>query len=190
MPRPPIEDFLRIIPQKFGDCLTNAPARSERELSVVLSAKHQFRDVDWRSIPIWPVGAGDSSAASDIIGADDFVFTEYPLFAVSPEHADRWGQMAPDLVFLGRNRDRLTLVECKVDSYFTHDREPPNDQLSRYCAFLLAAPVNQRNLLLVSPRCNHDWYEERLRIAKEYLANPKIGVFSTHWEHVFEAIKD
>lgn len=191
MPRPAIDEFLRIVPEKFADCLTHAPARSERELSAVLSAKHQFGEIKWDAVPMCCGSAVEPSiAASKIIGVDDYVFAEYPLFAVALDDVARWGAMAPDLVFVARNRDRLTLVECKLDSVFTHDKEPPNDQLSRYFAFLRAAPVQTRSLLLICPRCNYDWYAARLQVAIDHLAMPEIGGFITRWEDVFNAIEN
>ncbi|OGA26831.1 MAG: hypothetical protein A3I01_12045 [Betaproteobacteria bacterium RIFCSPLOWO2_02_FULL_65_24] len=132
MPREEIDAFLKAVPERFADPLTGLRASSECELSAVLAVKHQFKELRWSTIPVWRGLAHDSTEyASSIIQADDYVFSEYPLFAQLQPHVDRWGAMAPDLVFLSANRTRVTLVECKVDSHFTHGDAPPDGQLSR-----------------------------------------------------------
>jgi hypothetical protein len=101
---------------------------------------------------------------------------------------DRWGAMAPDLAFLSTDRQRVTLVECKVDSHFTHDDNPPNGQLSRYLEFLHHLAVKRRGLLLICPACNQDWYAKRLALAADN-GSPEVFAMLTTWEKVFAATR-
>jgi hypothetical protein len=189
MPREEIETFLNAVPEKFADPLTGIRAATERELSAVLAVKHQFRALRWSAIPLWRGLAKDPTVdASSIIGADDYVLCEYPLFAESQKHVDRWGGMTPDLVFLGTDRKRVTLVECKVDSRFTHGDKPPHGQLSRYLEFLCELSSMNRNLLVICPDCNREWYAKRLTEAAECAASSTVGTFIATWESVFQAI--
>jgi hypothetical protein len=163
MPREEIDGFLKSIPSRFTDPLTDIHPSSERELSAVLAAKHQLRQVRWDAVRLWSRDAPEpDECASSVIEVGDLVFCEYPLFANAGMEVDRWGAMAPDLIFLSTDMQRLTLVECKLDSHFTHADMPPDGQLSRYLEFLCHLPANKRNLLLICPDCNRDWYAKRL----------------------------
>src|SRR5437660_9092147 len=96
--------------------------------------------------------------------------------AESQSSVDRWGAMAADVVFLSADKQRLTLVESKVDSHFTHGDSPPDGQLSRYLEFLeWLSPRKTCDLLLVFPRCNEDWYTERLRRAVKHEPDSRVS---------------
>ena len=188
MPREEIDAFFKTIPASFTDPLTGVRPSSERELSAVLAAKHHFKELRWSGIPIrsrFPLEPqGD---ASSVIHPSDHVFCEYPLFARSQDDINRWGAMAPDLIFLSADRKRVTLVECKVDSPFTHGNNPPNGQLSRYLEFLHHLPVNRRGLLLLCPAFNRDWYAQRLSLAAELRTSADVFAVLATWEQVFDA---
>lgn len=188
MPREEIDAFFETVPASFTDPLTGVRARSERELTAVLAVKHHFKELRWSAVPMrsrFPLEPqGDTSS---VIDPGDHVFCEYPLFVGSPSDLDRWGGMAPDLLFLSADRQRVTLVECKVDSHFTHSDNPPNGQLSRYLEFLHHAPLSTRSLLLICPACNQDWYAKRLASAAEQARCSEVLAALATWEQVFDA---
>ena len=189
MPREKIDEFFKTIPAIFTDPLTGVRPSSERELSAVLAAKHNFKELRWSAIPWSRFPLEPQGDVSSVIHPSDHVFCEFPLFARSQEDIDRWGAMAPDLIFLSADRKRVTLVECKVDSPFTHGNNPPNDQLSRYLGFLHHIPVSRRGLLLICPAFNQDWYAQRLGLAAELKTSADVFAVLATWKQVFDAIQ-
>jgi hypothetical protein len=190
MPREEIDAFLKLIPPKFSDVLTGNCPSSERELSAVLAVKHQRSELMWEAVHLWSDSAPEPKVrASSVIAIADHVLCEYPLFSRSAREVGRWGAMAPDLIFFGRDMQRVTLVECKLDSHFTHGDMPPDGQLSRYLEFLCELATSQRSLLLICPACNHDWYAKRLWAAARECKSSDVRVFLARWEHIFEATK-
>jgi hypothetical protein len=187
MPREEIDGFLKSIPPEFADPLTKLSPTSERELSSVLAVKHQLKELNWKAVRFRDRKSADVDASS-VIEADDHVLCEYPLFANNSRPAiDRWGLMAPDLLFFSPDMKRVTLVECKLDSPFTHDNRPPNGQLSRYLAFL-SHLKGKRNLVLLFPRCNLDWYAKRLWDAVNESGSAEVQSYFGLWEDIYPAI--
>ena len=189
MPRDEIDQFFRVASSSdFLDPLTGLFPSGEPELSAILAIKHLMGKVRWDLISARNVSTQVRIASSRSVHADDIVVTEYPLFAQKQDEINRWGQMAPDLVFMGRDNSRLVFVEAKVDSHFTHSDIPPDGQVSRYMEFMSSVKADEKEFVLICPRCKDKWYGDRLKMAADAARN-RIDVYVIIWEDVFSCVQ-
>lgn len=188
------------------DPLTGFRPSTERQLSACLAAAHNEGRLNWSKVILRSPDGSMEAGHAGFIRPTDSVHREYPLFACDDTIADqagtrtattvdRWGgDMSADLLFLGKDRSHITMLECKLDSEFTHRNNPPDGQVSRYLEFL--AYVKKRDgrasLILVSPEFNSDWHARRLLEAANHPqsgeASTGVSVFLTTWECIFDAL--
>lgn len=189
MPREEIDHFFdTVAASDFSDPITGLHPKCERELSAILAVNHLMGKVQWNQVVAHNVVKKLGIAASDIVRTEDIVVTEYPLFAQNQAEINRWGQMAPDLVFFGGNNARLVFVEVKVDSHFTHSNEPPDGQVSRYLEFIASTKAAEKALIIICPKCNYDWYKVRLERAAN-CADSSVTTYIIVWEDLFPYVK-
>ena len=189
MPREEIDCFFdTVAASAFSDPITGLHPKCERELSAVLAVKHLMGKVQWNQIIARDVLTQESIPSSNIVRTQDIAVTEYPLFAQNQDEINRWGQMAPDLVFLDTSNARLVFVEVKVDSHFTHSNNPPDGQVSRYMEFLAATKAVEKALIIICPKCNDDWYSVRLKKAAAS-ASRSVTTYVIIWEDIFPHVK-
>ena len=190
MPREEIDQFFEVAASSaFYDHLTGLRPSCERELSAILAFRHLSGKVRWDLIPARNVLTHERIFSSKIVFADDIVLAEYPLFAQKQDEINRWGQMAPDLIFLGGDNSRLVFVEAKVDSHFTHSDSPPDGQVSRYLEYMDSVKADEKVLVIICPRCNDEWYGDRLKWAADAAQNG-INVYVIVWEDVFSCVQN
>lgn len=188
MPNQLVDDFFANVPKSFSDPLTGLPPRCERELSVLFQAKYQLKEMDLSKVEITHTVAESILPMSEVLGENFICLSEYPLFAASMEAINRWGSMAPDLVFLNKGTGEVVFVESKVDSHFTHSDEPPNGQLSRYLSFLASTKMRKKSLIVICPQFNYVWYQPRIsRAAINHGGG--IDTYITTWENIFQLYK-
>jgi hypothetical protein len=180
MPRQEVTKWVSEIPSSFSDPITGIRAETERELTAVVSIRHQLGLLEWGSVRLLDVISGAERRVSDFeIGVGDMVLSEYPLFAIHGREMNRWGRMMPDLLFTDRECSKLTLVEAKIDNHFTFSDDPPDGQVTRYLEYLESSNAKGRSLIVICPKFNTSWYAERMR-------NAVVALKSTIPTHVME----
>lgn len=189
MPRQEVKDFFEQIPSNFTDPFTNSKPSCERELTAILSVKHQLRQIDWASLDLFNSVNKERISAAHLVDETNLVFTEYPLFTFTDTAIDRWGQMSSDLLFLRSDLSKCSFIESKVDSEFTHSNEPPDGQISRYLEYLIASEVKEKSFIIICPKFNFEWYRSKLDRASRAISY-KIPSYVLLWEDLYKCIKD
>lgn len=188
MPQEAVERFFENIPPTFCDPITGIRPSSELEITAVLLVKHQLKKIDWASVRVRSAVNGEVLVASHVIGEQDLSLSEYPLFAKEQRAIDRWGLMTPDLIFMAPDISRVSIIEAKVDSEFTHGNTPPNGQASRYLEFLGASGIKDKSLTILCPEFNYEWYRSRLARASNELDNV-VPSYIMSWEDLFRCVR-
>ena len=189
MPQDAVERFFESIPPTFCDPITGIKPSSEMEITAVLLVKHQLKKINWESVRVRGAVNEEELVASHLIDEQDLSLSEYPLFAKEQHAIDRWGLMTPDLIFMARDISRVSFIEAKVDSEFTHGNTPPNGQASRYLEFLGASGIEDKSLTILCPEFNYEWYRSRLARASNELGNI-VPSYILLWEDLFRCVGD
>ena len=184
-------------PVTFRDPISLYQPYGENEYVHILAINHLLGNVDWRSVKFQAMGksAGHVVPGSQLIGKDDRVLTEPALLSYlrdgsSEEAEDTWGSMIMDLLFMaisGGKFTRLTFIEAKLDSKFTHGSSFTNGQLARYFKYMRYLKSldhlksAELNFVLLCPRWNSDWYANHLdNVIKESCVD--VSCYMAFWD--------
>jgi|SRR5467141_3011 len=173
----------------FKDVITGEPARTEEELSAILTLFHNWGRIQWNQVRLEAVNATGVSGeviASSIGIAGLTAVCEYPLFCEpgSPKMG-RQGKFRADILFLGKSAGPLIYVEAKIDTSIRSDL---------ILAVLQYLEEQKRfspaSFVILKPReIDQRWYVgELLDVMKTAgLKLEKTKAYVMYWEDVFKA---
>lgn len=179
----------------FVDPVSGLPPWDEVSLSALLSLYHQDERIDWGSVPfLLPSGGPSGVTAATILGRRGFLCTEYPLFWDTPDQLEARGQMTPDFLFLGADRELVALIEHKIGSGLTHRGDAFGGQLGRYAKYLAESSIADAFVILLTSeafiRRKPAWYVTELDdAARGCLPEGRVQALVMTWEDVLRSFR-
>jgi hypothetical protein len=180
------------LPATFVDPITGYAPTNEVQMSGLLGLLHQMGRVKWDKVPLLsPHNEPNGKMANELFGLA-LMCGEYQLFWNSDHEVRVWGAMPADLIAFSESNQTVTIIENKIGSGFTGERnDPAVSQLAKQLDFLLSCKFSRRALVLLSTTklFNGGRYRNELASALRHAEREtKVSGYLMRWEEVLDAV--